>query len=97
MNQDTHHPPARSPTLPLPQAPLSMEEAEKVEVDIDPKSDRLQLMETFDSWHGADYTDLPLLIKVKVCLGERAGGRGRGRGKGEGREMESLFYFVWTL
>ena len=49
-------------------APLLAEEAENVRVDIDPKSDRLQLMETFDSWQGHDYIELPLLIKVKVDL-----------------------------
>ena len=30
-----------------------------------PKSDRLQLLERFDAWDGADYKELRLLIKVK--------------------------------
>ncbi|MDR0349792.1 MAG: aconitate hydratase [Tannerella sp.] len=35
------------------------------EVIIDPKSDRLQLLEPFAPWDGKDLTDMPLLIKVK--------------------------------
>lgn len=35
------------------------------EVAVDPKSDRLQLLEPFDKWDGKDLIDLPILIKVK--------------------------------
>lgn len=37
----------------------------KVRVDVDPKSQRLQLLEPFDKWDGKDLTDLTVLIKVK--------------------------------
>ena len=37
----------------------------KVKVRIDPKSERLQLLEPFKPWNGKDLTDLKLLIKVK--------------------------------
>ncbi|XP_058450617.1 probable aconitate hydratase, mitochondrial [Malaya genurostris] len=36
-----------------------------VRVDVDPKSQRLQLLEPFDTWDGKDLTDLTVLIKVK--------------------------------
>lgn len=36
-----------------------------VRVDVDPKSQRLQLLEPFDRWDGKDLTDLVVLIKVK--------------------------------
>uniref|UniRef100_H2Z5P8 Aconitate hydratase, mitochondrial n=1 Tax=Ciona savignyi TaxID=51511 RepID=H2Z5P8_CIOSA len=36
-----------------------------VKVDVDPKSDRLQLLEPFDTWHGKDLEDMAVLIKVK--------------------------------
>lgn len=36
-----------------------------VRVDVDPKSQRLQLLEPFDAWNGKDLTDLTVLIKVK--------------------------------
>ncbi|KAG7210150.1 hypothetical protein KM043_011711 [Ampulex compressa] len=36
-----------------------------VKVDVDPKSQRLQLLEPFDKWDGKDLTDLTVLIKVK--------------------------------
>jgi aconitate hydratase len=35
------------------------------EVRIDPDSERLQELETFSSWSGEDYVELPLLIKVR--------------------------------
>jgi len=35
------------------------------DVSIDPASDRLQELEPFSPWSGADYTELPLLIKVR--------------------------------
>lgn len=34
-------------------------------VDVDPKSNRLQLLEPFQKWDGNDYVDMPILIKVK--------------------------------
>ncbi|GLH08684.1 Aconitate hydratase, mitochondrial [Gryllus bimaculatus] len=37
----------------------------KVKVDVDPKSQRLQLLEPFDVWDGKDLQDLTVLIKVK--------------------------------
>jgi len=37
----------------------------KVTVVIDPKSDRLQILAPFDQWNGKDYSDMPILIKVK--------------------------------
>lgn len=33
-------------------------------VDVDPKSDRLQLLTPFDKWDGKDLTDMTILIKV---------------------------------
>lgn len=36
-----------------------------VNVDVDPKSQRLQLLEPFDRWDGKDLTDMTVLIKVK--------------------------------
>ncbi|KAG8233084.1 hypothetical protein J437_LFUL013084 [Ladona fulva] len=36
-----------------------------LKVDVDPKSQRLQLLEPFDVWDGKDLTDLTVLIKVK--------------------------------
>ncbi|PSN29626.1 Aconitate hydratase, partial [Blattella germanica] len=37
----------------------------KLKVDVDPKSQRLQLLEPFDVWNGKDLEDLTVLIKVK--------------------------------
>lgn len=37
----------------------------KVAVDVDPKSQRLQLLEPFKVWDGKDLTDMTVLIKVK--------------------------------
>jgi aconitate hydratase len=36
-----------------------------VEIVVDPKSDRLQLLEPFAAWDGKDYIDLPVLLKAK--------------------------------
>uniref|UniRef100_A0A336K422 Aconitate hydratase, mitochondrial n=1 Tax=Culicoides sonorensis TaxID=179676 RepID=A0A336K422_CULSO len=36
-----------------------------VKVDVDPKSNRLQLLTPFDKWDGKDLTDMTVLIKVK--------------------------------
>lgn len=35
-----------------------------VKVDVDPKSQRLQLLDPFDRWDGKDLTDMTVLIKV---------------------------------
>jgi aconitate hydratase len=45
------------------QAPA--EDGSKIQVKVDPSSDRLQLLEPFKPWDGRDYTGLQLLIKVK--------------------------------
>merc|ERR1712241_284184 len=37
----------------------------KVDVDVSPTSDRLQLLTAFDKWIGTDLTDMRILIKVK--------------------------------
>ena len=36
-----------------------------VQVDVDPKSNRLQLLAPFDKWDGKDLVDMPILIKIK--------------------------------
>ena len=36
-----------------------------LKVDVDPKSQRLQLLDPFDKWDGKDLTDMAVLIKVK--------------------------------
>jgi hypothetical protein len=36
----------------------------KLRVDVDPNSQRLQLLEPFDFWDGKDLVDLTVLIKV---------------------------------
>ncbi|CAH0397756.1 unnamed protein product [Chilo suppressalis] len=49
--QDTYeHPPA---------------DGSKVQVDVSPSSDRLQLLSPFDKWDGKDLTEMTILIKVK--------------------------------
>ena len=45
------------------QAPA--EDGSKVEVVVDPKSQRLQLLEPFKAWDGNDYKGMKLLIKAK--------------------------------
>jgi len=45
------------------QAPVA--DGSKVEVSVDPKSTRLQLLEPFNVWDGKDYVDCPVLIKAK--------------------------------
>lgn len=40
-------------------------EASRVEVKVDPKSDRLQLLDPFSAWDEKDFEQLPLLIKTK--------------------------------
>ncbi|MGH8886744.1 MAG: aconitate hydratase [Egibacteraceae bacterium] len=40
------------------------EDAQAVEVRVDPDSERLQLLQPFPAWPGGDYTDLPVLLKA---------------------------------
>lgn len=37
----------------------------KIQVTVDPNSNRLQILEPFDKWNGEDLDDLLVLIKVK--------------------------------
>jgi aconitate hydratase len=37
----------------------------KLKVDVDPNSNRLQLLAPFDKWNGKDFIDFPVLIKIK--------------------------------
>ncbi|CAH1274083.1 ACO2 [Branchiostoma lanceolatum] len=41
------------------------EDGTGVGVDVDPKSDRLQLLSPFDKWDGKDHEDMAVLIKVR--------------------------------
>ena len=41
------------------------EDGSKVVVKVDPKSNRLQLLEPFAKWDGKDYTGLPVLLKAQ--------------------------------
>ncbi len=41
------------------------EDGSKIEVKVNPNSERLQLLEKFPPWDGNDFIDLPLLIKAK--------------------------------
>lgn len=36
-----------------------------IKVNVDPKSDRLQILEPFEKWDGKDYIDMLVLIKIK--------------------------------
>ena len=36
----------------------------EVQVAVDPGSSRLQLLAPFEAWHGKDFTQCPILIKV---------------------------------
>lgn len=45
------------------QAPPS--DGSNIAVDVDPKSQRLQILEPFDKWDGKDLTDMLVLIKIK--------------------------------
>jgi aconitate hydratase len=46
------------------QAPAGVVEAEKVQVVVAPKSDRLQLLAPFDIWNGKDITGARILVKA---------------------------------
>ncbi|MBI3543953.1 MAG: aconitate hydratase, partial [Deltaproteobacteria bacterium] len=37
----------------------------KVEIEVSPKSERLQLLKPFAPWDGKDFSDMPLLLKAK--------------------------------
>lgn len=41
------------------------EDGSAVSVNVDPKSQRLQLLQPFDKWDGKDLVDMTVLIKVK--------------------------------
>ncbi len=41
------------------------EDAEDVEININPESDRIELLEPFEPWDGKDFIDLPVLVKTK--------------------------------
>jgi aconitate hydratase len=41
------------------------EDGDRVQVEIPPGSERLQLLEPFPPWNGQDFVDLPILIKTK--------------------------------
>lgn len=40
-------------------------DSSKLQVKVDPKSQRLQLLSPFDKWDGKDIVDMPILIKAK--------------------------------
>lgn len=48
------------------QAPPS--DGSGTKVDVDPKSQRLQILEPFDVWDGKDLVDMTILIKVRYVL-----------------------------
>ncbi|KAJ3364451.1 aconitate hydratase, partial [Kappamyces sp. JEL0680] len=50
---------------PLYGYPVQSEPSEDVEITIDPSSDRLQILESFQPWDGSEFTNLKLLVKVK--------------------------------
>jgi aconitate hydratase len=65
-------PPAPAPEIPrdgFVKSRLGYEDpprdAAHVEVSVDPKSDRLQLLTPFDPWDGRDFERLPILMKAK--------------------------------
>lgn len=64
--------PGKSPDIPTAGFQKSFEGyiappagGESVEVKVDPKSERLQLLTPFKQWDGKDYEKLPLLLKAK--------------------------------
>jgi aconitate hydratase len=46
-------------------APKELSERKGVEVAVDPKSDRIAVLEPFKAWEGTDLSDLLLLVKAK--------------------------------
>lgn len=49
------------------QAPPSTAERNKLNVAVDPNSNRLQLLSPFKPWNGEDIKDAAVLIKVGTC------------------------------
>lgn len=47
------------------QEPPKMDQRRGLSVDVDPSSQRLQLLEPFDRWDGKDLEDMPVLMKIK--------------------------------
>jgi aconitate hydratase len=41
--------------------------ASSLSVKVDPKSDRLQILDPFDKWDGKDLENLTILLKVGHC------------------------------
>ncbi|KAJ8318957.1 hypothetical protein KUTeg_004048 [Tegillarca granosa] len=58
-------------------------DSSSVNVNVDPKSQRLQLLSPFEKWNGKDLTDLPILIKAQgvkwVVVGDENYGEGSSR------------------
>lgn len=52
--EDTYQPPA--------------EDGSKVQVKVDPKSNRLQLLEPFQPWDGKDFVSITHSVVLLVCL-----------------------------
>ncbi|MBI4208872.1 MAG: aconitate hydratase [Deltaproteobacteria bacterium] len=65
-------PPAPAPEIP-PKGfakPMSgfvppAEEGEKIQIQVSPSSERLQLLEPFPAWDGSDFIECPLLLKAR--------------------------------
>lgn len=49
---------------------VSYPDFDVVQVDVSPSSNRLQLLEPFDKWHGKDLEGMRVLIKVGRKWGE---------------------------
>lgn len=47
------------------ESPPAKGERSAIKVEIQPNSERLQLLEPFSAWNGKDYENLPLLLKAK--------------------------------
>ncbi|MBI2119371.1 MAG: aconitate hydratase [Elusimicrobia bacterium] len=41
------------------------ENGESIQIEVDPKSERLQLLDPFSQWDGKDWIELPILLKAK--------------------------------
>ena len=42
-----------------------VKDTSKINIIVNPNSDRLQLLQPFEAWNGKDFTSMPLLIKIK--------------------------------
>lgn len=42
-----------------------------MQVDVSPSSNRLQLLEPFDKWHGKDLENMRVLIKVREATKDK--------------------------